>query len=43
MNDERKFVRENLIEAGFPARDIPEKVRAEDVSLTDWFTLSSDS
>lgn len=35
----RKFVRKNLIEAGLPAGDIPEKARAEELSLNDWLTL----
>ncbi len=35
----RKFARKNIIEAGFPAGDIPEKARAEDLSLADWLTL----
>jgi len=36
----RKFVRNNLADAGLPAGDIPEKARAEDLSLSDWLTLS---
>jgi 16S rRNA (adenine1518-N6/adenine1519-N6)-dimethyltransferase len=35
----RKFVRKNLIDAGFSTGDIPKKARAEDLSLTDWLTL----
>ena len=35
----RKFLAKNLAEAGFNADDIPEKVRAEDVSLSMWFML----
>ena len=35
----RKFVRKNLIDAGFPAGEIPEKARAEDLQLSDWLTL----
>lgn len=36
----RKFVRNNLIEAGFNAGDIPEKARAEDLPLSVWLVLS---
>ena len=36
----RKFVRKNLLEAGLPAGDIPEKVRAEDLPLSTWLALS---
>lgn len=35
----RKFVRKNLADAGFSAGDIPEKARAEDLSLSDWLAL----
>jgi 16S rRNA (adenine1518-N6/adenine1519-N6)-dimethyltransferase len=35
----RKFVRKNLADAGFSAGNIPEKARAEDLSLNDWLTL----
>ena len=35
----RKFVRRNLIDAGFLVGDIPEKARAEDLSLSDWLKL----
>ncbi|TSC64934.1 MAG: 16S rRNA (adenine1518-N6/adenine1519-N6)-dimethyltransferase [Parcubacteria group bacterium Gr01-1014_91] len=35
----RKFVRKNLLEAGLPQGNIPEKARAEDLSLSDWLTL----
>jgi 16S rRNA (adenine1518-N6/adenine1519-N6)-dimethyltransferase len=35
----RKFVRKNLAEAGLPAGDIPEKARAEDLSLPVWLAL----
>lgn len=35
----RKFVRKNLIEAGFSAGDIPEKARAEDLALSAWLAL----
>lgn len=35
----RKFVRKNLLEAGFGAGDIPEKARAEDLSLAQWRVL----
>lgn len=36
----RKFVRNNLALAGLSAGDIPEKARAEDVSLETWLTLT---
>jgi 16S rRNA (adenine1518-N6/adenine1519-N6)-dimethyltransferase len=36
----RKFVRKNLLEAGLPSGDIPEKARAEDLSLAVWLSLS---
>ncbi len=36
----RKFVRKNLSEAGFPAGDIHEKARAEDLPLSVWLALS---
>jgi 16S rRNA (adenine1518-N6/adenine1519-N6)-dimethyltransferase len=36
----RKFVRSNLTLAGFDAGEIPEKARAEDLSLEDWLTLT---
>ena len=35
----RKFVRKNLSDAGLPAGDIPEKARAEDISLSTWLNL----
>src|SRR3989338_7175342 len=35
----RKFVRKNLIDAGFSAGDIPEKARAEDIPLSVWLAL----
>ena len=35
----RKFVRNNLAEAGLSAGDIPEKARAEDLPLEAWLTL----
>ncbi|HEY4501026.1 MAG TPA: 16S rRNA (adenine(1518)-N(6)/adenine(1519)-N(6))-dimethyltransferase RsmA [Candidatus Paceibacterota bacterium] len=35
----RKFVRNNLAEVGLPQVDIPEKARAEDLSLSDWLAL----
>ena len=35
----RKFVRSNLAHAGLPAGDIPEKARAEDLSLGVWLAL----
>jgi len=35
----RKYVRNNLTDAGFTAGDIPEKARAEDLTLTDWLGL----
>ena len=37
----RKYVRRNLVNVGFPAGNIPEKARAEDLSLSDWLILSS--
>lgn len=36
----RKFVRSNLIEAGFFACDIPEKARAENLPLDKWIMLA---
>lgn len=36
----RKFVRNNLEAEGFSISDIPEKARAEDLSLATWFKLS---
>lgn len=36
----RKFVRKNLVEAGLPTGDLPEKARAEDLSLRDWLALT---
>lgn len=36
----RKFVRKNLADAGLSAGDIPEKARAEDVSLFTWLALA---
>lgn len=35
----RKFVRKNLSEAGFSPVGIPEKARAEDISLTTWLAI----
>ena len=35
----RKFVRKNLLEVGLPNGDIPEKARAEDLSLTQWLEV----
>ncbi|MFA6407915.1 MAG: 16S rRNA (adenine(1518)-N(6)/adenine(1519)-N(6))-dimethyltransferase RsmA [Candidatus Paceibacterota bacterium] len=35
----RKFVRNNLLEVGLPSGDIPEKARAEDLTLSDWLSL----
>lgn len=35
----RKFVRSNLVDAGFSPAALPEKARAEDLSLDDWFSL----
>src|SRR3989344_4199636 len=35
----RKFVRNNLSDAGLPTGDIPEKARAEDMPLSDWLKL----
>ncbi len=37
----RKFVRKNLLDAGLPVGEIPEKARAEDVPLATWLLLSS--
>lgn len=36
----RKFVRKNLLEAGFSAGDIPEKARAEDIPFEQWVSLA---
>jgi len=36
----RKFVRKNLTDAGLPVGSIPEKARAEDLSLAAWLTLA---
>jgi 16S rRNA (adenine1518-N6/adenine1519-N6)-dimethyltransferase len=36
----RKFVRKNLVEAGLSVGDIPEKSRAEDLSLEVWLASS---
>ncbi len=36
----RKFVRKNLTEAGLPAGSIPERARAEDLSLEEWVVLA---
>ncbi len=36
----RKFVRRNLIDSGLPVGDIPEKARAEDLSLQEWLDLA---
>ncbi|HUY62235.1 MAG TPA: 16S rRNA (adenine(1518)-N(6)/adenine(1519)-N(6))-dimethyltransferase RsmA [Candidatus Paceibacterota bacterium] len=36
----RKFVRSNLVATGLPAGDIPEKARAEDLSLPAWLALA---
>ena len=36
----RKFVRKNLAEAGFFYRDIQEKARAENVSLSQWLAIA---
>jgi 16S rRNA (adenine1518-N6/adenine1519-N6)-dimethyltransferase len=36
----RKLVRKNLLEAGLPSGDIPEKARAEDLKLEQWLALS---
>lgn len=35
----RKFVRNNLGEASLPQDGIPEKARAEDLKISDWFAL----
>jgi len=37
----RKFVRKNLAEAGLSAGDIPEKARAEDLSLSTWLEITA--
>lgn len=37
----RKFVRKNLIEAGFSGGTIPEKSRAEDLVLSEWLKLTT--
>jgi len=37
----RKFVRSNLAGAGLPSGTIPEKARAEDLSLADWLALNT--
>ena len=36
----RKFVRSNLVEVGLPQGDIPEKARAEDLTLEQWLMLA---
>ena len=36
----RKYLRSNLVTAGFDAGTVPEKARAEDMALADWLTLS---
>jgi 16S rRNA (adenine1518-N6/adenine1519-N6)-dimethyltransferase len=38
----RKFVRNNLVSAELDPRDIPEKARAEDLSLATWLALATD-
>ncbi|MCR4333637.1 MAG: 16S rRNA (adenine(1518)-N(6)/adenine(1519)-N(6))-dimethyltransferase RsmA [Patescibacteria group bacterium] len=38
----RKFVRKNLLEAGLPSGDIPEKARAEDIKLEQWLAITSE-
>ncbi len=38
----RKFVRKNLTELGLPAGDIPEKARAEDLSLSAWLAIKAE-
>lgn len=38
----RKFVRKNLLEAGLPYADIPEKGRAEDTPLGKWLEITSE-
>ncbi len=38
----RKFVRKNFLEAGFSPGNIPEKARAEDLSLSAWLALSTE-
>ncbi len=37
----RKFVKNNLITAGFAPTDLPEKARAEDVPLTEWLRIAA--
>lgn len=39
----RKFVRNNLRDAGFSADSIPEKARAEDLPLSAWLALAKDA
>lgn len=36
----RKFVRKNLEDAGLLSGDIPEKARAEDISISEWLAIS---
>lgn len=36
----RKYVRNNLLEAGFRVEGIPEKARAEDLPLSEWLVLA---
>ncbi|MFA6519287.1 MAG: 16S rRNA (adenine(1518)-N(6)/adenine(1519)-N(6))-dimethyltransferase RsmA [Candidatus Paceibacterota bacterium] len=38
----RKFVRKNLLEAKLPSGDIPEKARAEDLSLSTWLEITTE-
>lgn len=38
----RKFVRKNLLEAKLPSGDIPEKARAEDLSLSAWLEITKE-
>jgi len=42
FSHKRKFVRKNLLEVGLPSGNIPEKARAEDVSLTEWLAIISE-
>ena len=42
FSHKRKFVRKNLLEAGLPCGDIPEKARAEDLPLTQWLKITKE-
>lgn len=37
----RKFVRKNLAEVGFASEHIPEKARAEDLTIDDWLVITA--